>query len=242
MKGIILSMIAGKYEVYLENGQTITYSPRGKLRHLKVNLVVGDKVEIENDVISKVYERENFLYRPRIANIDLVIIIQSLSEPDFSSYLLDKFLTLVNIYHLKPCVILTKEDLYDEEKVKSIVEDYKSLNIDVISFHRGDTEKIALIKDKNNLLDDELFYNFLNKIIAFIWAYAVVNPGVNALRTPVYAEMVNIVNKEPVTFAEYKFEEGAVRNIFANFVFSNIRPITKSMLAILGRYKKFSLS
>ena len=86
-------------------------------------------------------------------------------------------------------------------------------------------------KDKNNLLDDELFYNFLNKIIAFIWAYAVVNPGVNALRTPVYAEMVNIVNKEPVTFAEYKFEEGAVRNIFANFVFSNIRPITKSMLA-----------
>ena len=148
MRGIILSMIAGKYEVYLENGQTITYSPRGKLRHLKVNLVVGDKVEIENDVISKVEERENFLYRPRIANVDLVMIIQSLSEPDFSSYLLDKFLTLVNIYHLKPCIILTKEDLYDEEKVKSIVEDYQSLNIDVISFHRGDTDKIALIKDK----------------------------------------------------------------------------------------------
>ena len=86
-------------------------------------------------------------------------------------------------------------------------------------------------KDENGLLDDEQFYLFLNKIIAFIWAYAVMNPGVNALRTPVYAEMVNIVNNAPVTFEDYRFEEDKVRNLFANFTFSNIRPVTKSMLA-----------
>ena len=86
-------------------------------------------------------------------------------------------------------------------------------------------------KDENGLLDDEQFYLFLNKTIAFIWAYAVMNPGVNALRTPVYAEMVNIVNNAPVTFEDYRFEEDKVRNLFANFTFSNIRPVTKSMLA-----------
>lgn len=86
-------------------------------------------------------------------------------------------------------------------------------------------------KDENGLLDDEQFYLFLNKTIAFIWAYAVMNPGVNALRTPVYAEMVNIVNNVPVTFEDYRFEEDKVRNLFANFTFSNIRPVTKSMLA-----------
>ena len=86
-------------------------------------------------------------------------------------------------------------------------------------------------KDENDLLDDEAFYNFLNKITAFIWTYAVINPGVNALRTPVYAEMVNIVNNNPVTFSDYKFEEDKVRNVFNNFAFSNTRPITKSMLA-----------
>lgn len=86
-------------------------------------------------------------------------------------------------------------------------------------------------KDENGLLDDEQFYLFLNKIIAFIWAYAVMNPGVNALRTPVYAEMVNIVNNAPVTFEDYRFEEDKVRNLFTNFTFSNIRPVTKSMLA-----------
>ena len=48
-------------------------------------------------------------------------------------------------------------------------------------------------RDAEGFLDDEKFYQFLNKITAFIWAYAVTNPGVNALRGPVYAEMINIV-------------------------------------------------
>ena len=86
-------------------------------------------------------------------------------------------------------------------------------------------------KDLDNLLEEEQFYQFLKRITGFIWTYAVTNPGVNALRTPVYAEMVNIVNGVPVTFAEYKFEPEKVQSMFGNFTFSNIRPITKSMLA-----------
>lgn len=86
-------------------------------------------------------------------------------------------------------------------------------------------------KDENGLLDDEAFYNFLTKIIGFIWAYAITNPGVNALRTPVYPEMVNIVNNIPVTFSEFKFDVNKLRNMIANFTFSNVRPITKSIVA-----------
>ena len=86
-------------------------------------------------------------------------------------------------------------------------------------------------KDTNGLLDEEEFFHFLNKTIGFIWTYAVTNPGVNALRTPVYAEMVNIVNSRPVTFDGFKFEPDKVQSMFSNFVFNNARPITKSMLA-----------
>ena len=86
-------------------------------------------------------------------------------------------------------------------------------------------------KDANGLLDDEAFFNFLHKITAFIWAYAVVRPGVNALRTPVYAEMINIVNDNPVTFDEFRFDYSNLYNQFINFGFYNARPITKSMLA-----------
>ncbi len=86
-------------------------------------------------------------------------------------------------------------------------------------------------KDADGLLEEEKFYQFLNKIIGFIWSYAVISPGVNALRTPMYAEMVNIVNDKPVTFAEFKFESEKIRNMFSNATFSNFRPITKSILA-----------
>lgn len=85
-------------------------------------------------------------------------------------------------------------------------------------------------KDENGLLDDDEFYCFLNRITAFIWTYAIVDPGVNALRTPVYAEMIKIVNGQQVDFADFRFEKANTRNKFDNYSFGNSRAITKSML------------
>ena len=61
-------------------------------------------------------------------------------------------------------------------------------------------------KDENNLLEEQAFYEFLNKITAFIWMYAFMRPGVNALRSPAYPEMIEIVNDRVVDFEEYRFE------------------------------------
>lgn len=87
-------------------------------------------------------------------------------------------------------------------------------------------------KDMKNELDNEKLHNFLGKVIGFVWGYAFTNPGVNALRTPIYAEMINIVNDKEVTFNEFKFDEEQVRNIISNYSFINQRPITKSMLTL----------
>ena len=85
-------------------------------------------------------------------------------------------------------------------------------------------------KNADEKLDDIEFEKFLSKIIAFIWTYTVTNPGVNALRTPIFAEMVNIVNNKPVNFADFKFDLDGIKIAFDNYVFNNGRPITKSML------------
>lgn len=85
-------------------------------------------------------------------------------------------------------------------------------------------------KDSNGNLDDKLFNSFLTKITAFIWTYALTNPGVNALRTPVYAEMVKIIEGKIVDFNDYKFDSEIIRSILTNYDFTNGRPITKSML------------
>jgi len=85
-------------------------------------------------------------------------------------------------------------------------------------------------KDENGMLNDDEFYAFLHKITGFIWTYAVSNPGVNALRTPIYAEMVNIVTNKAVEFTKYKFDADTIRSMFDNFSFNNGRPITKAMI------------
>jgi len=86
-------------------------------------------------------------------------------------------------------------------------------------------------KGDNGSLDNAAFNEFLDKIIAFIWTYAIMRPGVNALRTPVYPEMINVVNNKRVTFDDYKFDEDSVRLVLESYQFTNGRPITKSMLA-----------
>ena len=86
-------------------------------------------------------------------------------------------------------------------------------------------------KDDNGYLNNDAFNKFLDKIIAFIWTYAIMRPGVNALRTPVYPEMINVVNNKRVTFDDYKFDEDSVRLALESYQFTNGRPITKSMLA-----------
>lgn len=86
-------------------------------------------------------------------------------------------------------------------------------------------------KNTNDLLDDKKLYLFLNTITLFIWAYAIMRPGVNALRIPAYPEMINIVNNAPVCFSNFKFDKGSLLTSLHNFEFTNNRLITKSMLA-----------
>lgn len=85
--------------------------------------------------------------------------------------------------------------------------------------------------ESDGSLDDSQFGKFLDKITAFIWSYALTNPGVNSLRTPVYAAMLNIVNGQDVTFSENLFDETRFRSIFGNYIFSNQRTVTKAYIA-----------
>jgi hypothetical protein len=58
-------------------------------------------------------------------------------------------------------------------------------------------------RTNDGILEDTKFCKFLDKITAFIFTYAITNPGVNALHTPIYDEMVNIVKGENATFSKY---------------------------------------
>ena len=86
-------------------------------------------------------------------------------------------------------------------------------------------------RDGEGLLEEQALLTFLDKAMGFIWTYAVTNPGVNSLRTPVFAEMVNLVEGRAADFSAYLLDESVVKTAFANYLFSNNRPATRSMLA-----------
>lgn len=85
-------------------------------------------------------------------------------------------------------------------------------------------------KNDEDKLDNDKLCKFLKKIIWFIFAYAITNPWVNALRTPVYAEMINVVENKEVTFDSYRFRTELLKSNLINYEFLNQRPITKSIL------------
>ena len=85
-------------------------------------------------------------------------------------------------------------------------------------------------RQQDGLLEEEPLAIFLDKITAFIWSYAITNPGVNSLRTPIYAEMINIIDGKSVEFEKFKFDKTSLSTSFGNYEFRNTRPVTKSML------------
>ena len=85
-------------------------------------------------------------------------------------------------------------------------------------------------RDSDGRLRESDFNEYLDKITAFTFAYGITNPGVNALRTPAFEEMINIIDGKPVLFNRFKFEEQSTRSMFENYVFKNQRPITRSFI------------
>lgn len=83
-------------------------------------------------------------------------------------------------------------------------------------------------KDSENHLEEDALSAFLSKITAFIYAFAITNPGVNALRTPAYEELINVVNRDAVTFRRKL--PANTRSMFENYVFTNQRSATRSLL------------
>ena len=136
MNGRIVKIISNSYTVS-SNGEKYNCIPRGKFRYIKTSPKVGDIVEFNKDTltIDSIEPRFNELKRPEVANIDIAIIVSSLTRPDFSSYLLDKMIANVVLKDIKPIIVLTKADLLSDvqmEEFKPIIDYYNSIGIPTI--------------------------------------------------------------------------------------------------------------
>ena len=132
MRGRIVSSSCGTYSIDVD-GVIYNAPARGLFRNRGVKPTVGDEVEITetNFVIQQVFPRVSFLKRPPIANIDQMLIVESLKEPEFSYLLAFKYLTYANMNGIKAKIILTKSDKEEDKKlIDDIINNFKMMNID----------------------------------------------------------------------------------------------------------------
>ncbi len=124
-EGLVLKRYSGFYYVQDERRRIFECKLRGRIRE---PVYTGDRVtftplEPGKGVLESIMPRKNELYRPRIANVNLLLVILAYKKPVPSLILLDKLLLLAAYYRIIPQILLNKSDLTPDPKTV-FIEDY----------------------------------------------------------------------------------------------------------------------
>lgn len=150
MKGLVIGNISNIYKVKVEQKTYEAYA-RGKLKNEDITPVVGDNVEIQITdeeknvaIIEEIFQRKNYIKRPKMANIDQIIFIVSTKNPKPDLLMLDKQLAYVEKLKIEPIIVINKIDLQDT--YKKIQELYTKIGYKVIVTSAKEGQGITELK------------------------------------------------------------------------------------------------
>ena len=150
MEGTIIQNIANQFKVIDENNILHICTARGKLKNNEIIPVVGDKVIIENETIISMLPRQNYIKRPKIANITQIVFVVSLKNPKPDLLLLDKQLAFAESMNVKKIIVLNKCDLADYSEIKEV---YEKIGYEVLPMQAKNQVGIEKLEEylKNNI-------------------------------------------------------------------------------------------
>jgi ribosome biogenesis GTPase len=106
-----------------ETGEMVVATALGNLlKGDEFSIVVGDYVMIENKTIVEVLPRTNEMYRMIIreqkkkvtaSNCDLLVIVSSVSKPEYKRGIVDRFLVRAHQWGIRPLMVFNKMDEFD---------------------------------------------------------------------------------------------------------------------------------
>ena len=134
-EGIIVKGIGGFY--YVKSGNDVyTCKAKGSFRKNSILPYVGDKVSLrivddekKEGFIEEIKDRKNFLIRPPIANIDRMIIISAVANPEPDTVFIDKMIAICEYNNIEPVLCFNKIDLNHNE---SLINNYSKIGYKVI--------------------------------------------------------------------------------------------------------------
>ena len=125
MTGYITKGIGGFYYVKTSEG-IVECKPRGIFRKQKITPVAGDEVTLETEngaaVIADIAPRRNIFVRPPMANLDVLFLVASTTQPTPSTLVLDKLSAIAVDKGVQPVIVCTKGDLAEAEFLRSAYE------------------------------------------------------------------------------------------------------------------------
>lgn len=159
MKGKIIKGIAGFY--YVSEGKNIySCKAKGIFRNRGIKPLVGDNVEFdiisENDKEGNIIEilpRTNQIIRPAVANIDQVLLVQSVKKPKPQLLMLDKYLISMSFQKIPVSIVWNKIDLLedlDKEYIESIFTAYKMAGYEMIEVSTVNNEGVSKLRQVLN--------------------------------------------------------------------------------------------
>ncbi len=131
MQGQVFKIHSDFY--YVNNNATVYECKlRENIKKQKIDVWVGDFVEFENGAITSLIKRKNQIKRPHVANIDTLLVVSALKEPELDLIQLNRYLIFAKYYSVQTAICFNKEDL--EENLgfeKDIMKLYSDLGYDI---------------------------------------------------------------------------------------------------------------
>ena len=125
MEGQIYKIHSDFY--YVDDGQKFHECKiREVLKKQREKIFVGDFVEFESGFITGIIKRKNYISRPSVANIDQIIVVSALKEPDLDLHQLNRYIALAKYHNIPTVLCFNKDDLkwdrHLSSKIKNIYE------------------------------------------------------------------------------------------------------------------------
>ncbi len=157
IEGVVVKGYSGYY--YVKHKSLVwECSLRGKFRLDKKPALAGDKVLFRENgrgkgVIEEILPRTSELERPPIANVEAVVVVMALKDPNLNRQLLDRMLIQAEQAGLNICVCINKIDLGDPLAAEQIKDVYSKAGYHTVLV----SSKFGLgIEELRNFLIDKI--------------------------------------------------------------------------------------
>lgn len=177
-KGLVYRSTGSWYVIKETDGVFIEARIKGKFRNKDIKttnpISVGDWVSytVKEDGcgwIEEIHPRKNYMIRKSVnlskeahiigSNIDLCVLIATVSNPTTSTGFIDRFSVTAQAYDIPLLIVFNKSDLYsirDKEHLEDLIACYEKIGFECL-----------VTSAKNNLFIDKLKEKLENKVVLF---------------------------------------------------------------------------